>query len=368
MAALVGASSSVAWSNLTPSVRLKSGGGLLVGPEGLSVDPLAVSVPGHQHVLTDIAGLANALAAQMAVLVGASNSIAWSNLTPSVRRKTNGGLLEDAGGIYLDLGSGPMQAAIGNHTHTQLHDPVTLAASDTLLLELNGQELNAEVWLADLGGLKVDSGLAVDFGTGHNQAARGDHAHPGLGMITPANTFSLALGLDENAVLSGVVRCDPNPGTGRAAVSVGSNGLYLQLGTDPNTAAAGDHGHSVATEATAGFMSATDKASLDALVAAGAVPSFAAPLVELAGQVSIPAAASGVNGYMAGADKAYLSSLSRTLTAGSGYDLALAGALKALGYQSSDGSAGITATQSFKDGNGANRTMTIKNGLVVGIV
>ncbi len=37
------------------------------------------------------------------------------------------------------------------------------------------------------------------------------------------------------------------------------------------------------------------------------------------------------------------------------------------GYNSSDSSAGITTTQTFKDGSGVTKTMTIKNGLITGI-
>ena len=37
------------------------------------------------------------------------------------------------------------------------------------------------------------------------------------------------------------------------------------------------------------------------------------------------------------------------------------------GFKSSDGSAGITTTQTFLDGSGATKTMTIKNGLITGI-
>jgi hypothetical protein len=41
--------------------------------------------------------------------------------------------------------------------------------------------------------------------------------------------------------------------------------------------------------------------------------------------------------------------------------------LQAAGYKSSDGSAGLTTTQTFKDDAGTTKTLTIKNGLITGI-
>lgn len=48
-------------------------------------------------------------------------------------------------------------------------------------------------------------------------------------------------------------------------------------------------------------------------------------------------------------------------------DLEVQGNIKAGGYKSSDGSSGLTTTQTFKDGDGNTKTMTIKNGLITDI-
>jgi hypothetical protein len=49
------------------------------------------------------------------------------------------------------------------------------------------------------------------------------------------------------------------------------------------------------------------------------------------------------------------------------YDLDVSGNVRATGYVSSDGSTGITRTQTFKDGSNVTKTMTIKNGLITAI-
>jgi hypothetical protein len=293
------------------SVRLQPSGGLLSGAQGLYLDASAVSLPGHHHQVADIVDFAAGVGAELGLLLEASDSIAWTGLAPSVRLKTNGALLSGADGLSVDLGAGATQAAPGNHTHSQLHNPLTLAGSATLTLALNGQQLSAEVLLGALGGLAINSGVVIDFGTEHYQAARGDHTHPELGgPLTVASTASLALLLDGNNLLSGVVRCDPAPGSGKAAISIGGNGLFLQLGSTPDTAAAGDHGHATATHDDNGFMSAADKAALDALVAG--TLTFNAPLSLSGNAVSIAAATTTARGTMSAADKAKLDALALT--------------------------------------------------------
>ena len=65
--------------------------------------------------------------------------------------------------------------------------------------------------------------------------------------------------------LSGVVRLAGEPASGYGRVALGVAGLMVPLGTTADTAAAGSHGHSVASEEAAGFMAAADKVKLNAV-------------------------------------------------------------------------------------------------------
>lgn len=299
------------------NVRLKANGGLLADAQGLYLDTTQVSVPGHTHNVSDIVDFADGVRTQTSALLLNSASIEWvkgdAGFSGVVRTKTNDGILIDpTDGLYLDFGTGANQVARGNHTHTQLHDPLTLAPSATLSLSLNNQQLSAEVLLAALGGLLVNSGLAVDFGAGQNQAARGDHTHPGLGgaSLNVANTDSLSLFLDDSNLLSGVVRLDAAPSFGRGRISSGSAGLYVVLGVTSDVAAAGNHGHNTATDSSDGFMSAADKTKLDSLGQIEFI--FDPPLVLSGTHVFIPPASDTDNGYMSAVDKAKLDSIDAT--------------------------------------------------------
>src|ERR1051325_3840725 len=86
------------------SVRLQPSGGLLSGAQGLYLDASAVSLPGHQHHVADIVDFAAGVGAELGLLLEASDSIAWTGLTPSVRLKTNGALLSGADGVSVALG------------------------------------------------------------------------------------------------------------------------------------------------------------------------------------------------------------------------------------------------------------------------
>lgn len=68
-------------------------------------------------------------------------------------------------GLQCKLGTGRHQAARGDHTHTDLHKPITVVAGagGSVTLTINpGQRLTAEVALAASSGLAIDSGLKVD--------------------------------------------------------------------------------------------------------------------------------------------------------------------------------------------------------------
>lgn len=252
-------------------VRLKLNGGLLMDAGGLYVDSGTVSVPGHKHVASDITDFAAALFQQLELMFAVSNTISWSfvgnEISGTVVIAPASGLLETPDGLACDFGSGTNQVARGNHTHSQLHNPVTIVEGDSIDLELVGQQLTAEVRLAPLSGLFISgTGLACDFGSGTNQVARGNHSHALLHQpVTVQSDPSLSLAISPTQLLSGTVVCDPSPPGGFGKLVKGAGGISVELGPDSDEAAPGNHGHSVATEAEAGFLSAMDKTRLDTL-------------------------------------------------------------------------------------------------------
>ena len=241
----------------TGSVPLLPGGGLMYAGAQLAVNSGVVSLVGHRHTATDIVNFNPAV---LAVL--AANGVALSG-TVNLTATPGGGIIYDGLGIRVDSGI----FSLANHTHAQLHNPVTLGSSATLGLTLAGQQLAGEVVLAPLSGLLLQpSGVGVDFGTGHNQVLRGD-ALAGLvltGVNSVLNTTTLRLGI-AGTVLSGVVPLDANPPAGYGVITAGLNGLRVRLGTDSQSAAAGNHTHTAATEAADGFLSVADKTRLDIL-------------------------------------------------------------------------------------------------------
>jgi hypothetical protein len=199
-------------ASLGLNVRLQAGGGLVAGAQGLALDNTAVSRPGHQHALGDVAGLAGSLATSLSELLLNSPTVEWARgdagCSGVVRCKVNGAILSDDNGLFVDLGSGAYQAAPGNHSHDQLHDALSLADSDSLTLQLTGQQLSAEILLAESSGLLAQSGLAVDFGTGPTQVAPGDHTHAeldGLADLQAALTALMANGNVNLAAGNGLV-------------------------------------------------------------------------------------------------------------------------------------------------------------------
>lgn len=262
---------------LSAFVRVKAGGGILQDGSGLSLNmPLlsgVFAVWGHTHFLSDIVDFAAQLPGAMAGVLTNSNTVQWTlaggDITAAVIVKAGGGLLEDGSGLYCDFGSGINQVARGNHSHAQLHNPVTVNPSQTITVTLVDQTLGLEVTLAPSAGLKVipTSGVGVDFGPGHNQVMRGDYVAPNDHVpVTVVNTNTLALSINgAGQVLSGVPILDPSPPGGNARLAAGPNGLMVPLGTTAGTAAEGNHVHVAATEATDGFLSAADKLRLDTL-------------------------------------------------------------------------------------------------------
>jgi len=311
-------------------VRLDPTGGLLHAAGGLAIDSGVVSMPGHTHVSADVTDLSSVVTELLLSNLLDSPTVQWqqsdSGVAAQVVVKSQGGLLADAGGLSVDFGSGPNQAAPGNHTHAQLHDALTLGPSATLALTLQGQQLSGEVLLAEAGGLVLaHSGLAVDFGPGATQAAPGNHTHSigtvdfgsaGVGAwlsewLAGSNTLLVNL---QNGVLQVGLALDLSTGTGHAPLGQSSSGLYVVLGSGVAQAAPGNHGHSTATETAPGFMSATDKAALDALVNAPPL-TFNAPLqLSSSGVVTLPPATHAQAGYLSAADKIKLDALPSSLS------------------------------------------------------
>ncbi len=257
---------------LSGTLRLKPGGFLFQDPGGLYCNPSGTYSPvGHHHPLSDIPDFDVQLPAKLAPRFADTATNHWgfdgSLLTADVQLKPAGGVLADAGGLYLDFGSGTQQAARGDHGHAQLHNPLTLAASVTLTLSLAAQQLTANVKLAPLGGLvaQPDSGVACDFGPGHWQVMRGDSIPANDHLpVQVISTPSLSLSIDGSQFLSGTVVLDPAPPAGNAALALGPNGIYLPLGSGTQQAAAGGGPD--------GFMTGPDKTRLDTLWAASGAP------------------------------------------------------------------------------------------------
>jgi len=257
---------------------------LFDGESGLRVNQDQVSYVGHAHTLADITDYAGAIGAQVAGALANSPSLLWSaagsQLAATVQLTANGGLLPTAIGLRVDSGI----VSLVGHTHAQLHNSLTLGSCATLTLALAGQQLSGEVRLAVNPGLLATGGLAVDFGTGHNQVMRGDAltslSLTGVTSVTSTPTLALSI---TGAVLTGSVPLEVTPGSGHGTVSVGSVGLQVDLGTTAATAAAGNHTHSDATPTVSGLMPALDKTHLNALWSVLAPAGTVVPSVPVAG-------------------------------------------------------------------------------------
>lgn len=176
---------------------------------------------------------------------------------PVLRLAPSGGLTTGPAGLGVDL----ERVAPVDHTHWQFHDPLTVADTPSVALTLAGQALSAAVRRRPLGGLVEEAdGLGVDFGTGANQVARGDHTHSGTGhpAATGATSNSLALVVDYTAqVIYGAVRRAANPPGGIEILET-ADGLYVPAGPSGTQAALGNHTHGTASLTQPGFLSAAD--------------------------------------------------------------------------------------------------------------
>lgn len=235
---------------------------------------------GHQHSINDIQeDIRQAVCYLVDHLIQSTSSVNWQpvfdddaetylGLLGSVVRKPNGGILVDeALGLYLDVGVSGTQVAAGNHVHANDHPATTIGSLSGITGSINElQQLVLSLLLASDGGMAVgESGIGNVFGTGHNEVARGDHTHDQLhAALTVLNTATLQLGVSASQVLSGTVPLDSTPESGYGKINAGAAGLRVELGTAANQAAAGNHPHDVATADQDGFMAASDKRKLDA--------------------------------------------------------------------------------------------------------
>ena len=87
LAGTLTSSDSVAYAGGQFTVRVKALGGVLSDADGLSIDPTAVSMPGHQHVLADLEDFAGGLSGVLATQMQATNSIVWAGLAASVHSR-----------------------------------------------------------------------------------------------------------------------------------------------------------------------------------------------------------------------------------------------------------------------------------------
>jgi hypothetical protein len=297
-------------------VNLAINGGLVRGPNGLAVDPDLIAQLASVAA-SDVSDLSDVVASLVLGQLVDSATLHWvpgSGIAGQVQVQSNCGLMAGTNGLAVDFSVSHTQAAYGDHTHSQLHDALTLAPSATLTSNLSGQELSVELTLMALGGLlATSSGVAVDLGTSHTQAAYGDHTHTlslldfGTGgavqwvgeLLADSSTVGW---LPTGSTLQASVKLDLSTGTGHAPLGLSGDGLYVVLGSGVAQAAPGSHGHSVATESAAGFMSAADNVALPALTGE---PSLLVdpPLQLVSGALSLPAATHFAPGYLSSDDK-----------------------------------------------------------------
>lgn len=223
----------------------------------------------HRHGVEDIEDLAALFRSEIGLHIVDGDTIVWftndqQKRVAKIKLKPDGGLVFDADGLAVDFGPSGTQAAPGDHSHEQLHDPLTLAQSDSITAELGGpgdQELSLEVKIDPSGGLSIGpAGLGVD----PDKVALREHTHAQLHpALTAQSSASLDLFVGDDQVLGGGVRLNPNPGSGKGRLGVTTDGLHVELGPSGTQAAAGNHIHQEATHLRSGFLSAKDKRKLD---------------------------------------------------------------------------------------------------------
>lgn len=123
-------------------------------------------------------------------------------------------------GVQCKLGSGHHQAARGDHTHDDLHKPLSVTDGASLNLTINpGQRLTGEVVLAASSGLLIESGLKVDTTVIATKSSvdsavaaiaaldvRIDALEAAAVVVSVADTDSLDLSISESNQITGVVK------------------------------------------------------------------------------------------------------------------------------------------------------------------
>lgn len=187
-------------------------------------------------------------------------SIQWvpgSGLCANVRLAAQGNIYVGVNGLYAS-GLSPL-----GHTHSQLHDPVTVVDGNSIDFTLAGQQLTGEVKLDVNPGLEIAAGgLRAFFGSGQNDVARGNHSHALLHSpvtLQSTSTVTLSIGASPQMIRADV-KLDADPPGARILNT--SAGLYVPT-NNSSGAAAYNHTHANATQGADGFMSASDKVKLD---------------------------------------------------------------------------------------------------------
>lgn len=218
----------------------------------------------HTHSYSQITDFADGVLASLGVILEDSESVHWNegtNFSADVRLKAGGYISVDADGLFVLSGTGSGLAP-DNHTHAQLHDPVTFQPSNTIQTTLGGtgQQITNEVILADGGGLMdygSGSGIGCDFGTGANQVVRWSDVegalHSPVTLQDSVNVHLEFLG-DQKIMASVLTKNDLLPGQG-GIFAYDSNGLWVVLGSGLNEAAPGNHTHPLADEFSPGLLS-----------------------------------------------------------------------------------------------------------------
>lgn len=304
------------------AVRLQTGGGILVGEDGLFLDSGVLPQPIEPELPT--ISVADSRSLHLTATVAEDGDVLISG---TVRRKLGGGIQEDASGLYIDSGvvrgmipdpaathdpatvedttslhltidghqkiSGAVRRKTGGGIDVGVdglflnsgvvadiarsvtpagHDAVTLAASDTIDAALAGQRLSLEVRRVAGGGIDATaSGLTLNSGVVRRIV---EDLVGGVAGVLSTSTVDLH---EEDGILSADVRIDADPPTGDYPLGVNGDGLFLPgSGISPR-----DHTHAIATEESDGFMSADQCTKLNSLFLNSGVQSLAFGAIKL---------------------------------------------------------------------------------------
>lgn len=219
----------------------------------------------HTHPSTQITDFTEAAQDAVAGAFTDTQSVALvyddgaNQISGNVRLKAGGNIAVGPDGLYAS-GLAPY-----GYIPSGIHSPVTLTPSNSLDWSIDVNQVHsAEVRLRPNPGLNITpSGLSCDFGGSHFQVPYGDHTHSGLhNKVTVQNSATVALSIPNgDQLIQADVRLHPSPAPGGALIKNDSQGIYAYVG--PSGVAAYAHTHAVATSAADGFMSAADKVKLD---------------------------------------------------------------------------------------------------------